>query len=94
MRVSRKLCFMSVSRKLYPLPLLLSFSSALAQRQDSVSLSQDMLNDPCPVEPALFLCMSMTPMEAINNTRQISAVYPRGQRVGGEGLSARQTQEN
>ena len=46
MRVSHKLWFMSVSRKLYPLPLLLSFSSALAQRQDSVSLSQDMLNDP------------------------------------------------
>ena len=43
---SHKLWFMSVSRKLYPLPLLLSFSSALAQRQDSVSLSQDMLNDP------------------------------------------------
>ena len=85
---------MRVSRKLYPLPLLLSFSSTLAQRQDFVPLSQDMLNDPCPVEPALFPRMSMTPMEAINNTRQISAVYPRGQRVGGEGLSARRTQED
>ena len=38
--------------------------------------------------------MSMTPMEAINNTRQISAVYPRGQRVDREGLSARRTQED
>ena len=94
MGVSRKLCFMSASRKLYPLLLLLSFSSALAQRQDFVPLSQDMLNDPCPVEPALFLRMSMTPMEAINNTRQISAVYPRGQRVDREGLSARRTQED